>query len=489
MRVVTRLSLGSGLLLALLVAAIVLQVAATRRLARATTTLAGVTFRAASTSLELARRVDRIDEYTRKLFATGDADYAAKVAEAEAAASATLRGLTALELSGPERDALARLQEAWLDLPLAADPANLLAAVGRPPEGRPLEAALAAVEQVRSEVRSLLEANQAAIAGQVDRSAAAARRATRVSLAMMATAVALSVVVVLLTVRSISVPLRRLTEGTRAVARGALDTHLDADGDDELARLAGDFNAMVHRLDELDRLKRDFVSHVSHELKTPLAAMQETTRLLLEEAPGPLTAKQRRLLELTLQAARRLATMIRNLLDLSRLEAGTMDYDRRPWPLGDLVRPAVAELEAWAAERGVGLDVEIEEPAAVVHCDRDKVMQVVQNLVDNAVKFSPAGSRVAVRARLRAPAPDEPHQAEVAVADRGPGIAPQERGRVFERFRQLAGGRGRGGAGVGLGLAISRQIVEAHGGGIGIADNPGGGTVVRFSIPAGDDRG
>jgi len=295
-------------------------------------------------------------------------------------------------------------------------------------------------------------------------------------------AIVLAAVAVVLTVRSISVPLRRLTEVTRAVAGGALETRVEVEGNDEFARLADDFNAMVRRLDELDRLKRDFVSHVSHELKTPLAAMQETTRLLLDEAPGPLTAKQRRLLELTLQSARRLAAMIRNLLDLSRLEAGAMDYDRRPWTLEELVVPAAAELEAWARERGVGVEVRVEQPSGEVPCDRDRIVQVVQNLLDNAVKFSPSGSTVVVRARVVDEATDPPRRAEVAVADHGPGIPPEERRRAFERFRQLAGGRRRANAGVGLGLAICRQIVEAHGGEIVIADNPGGGTVVQFTL-------
>ena len=482
MRVVTRLSLGSGLLVGLLVAVIVVQSIEIRRLVAATSTLAGVTFETGSTSLELARQVDRLDEYTRKLFVTGDADYAGKAAEARDAAAATLARLAGLELSEGERAAVASLEQAWLDLPLAADPANLLAAVGRASQGEALERALAAIDAVRTRNQVVLEANQVAIARLVERSAAAGAAATRLSVLSTLAAIVLAAVAVVLTVRSISVPLRRLTEVTRAVAGGALESRVEVAGNDEFARLADDFNAMVRRLDELDRLKRDFVSHVSHELKTPLAAMQETTRLLLDEAPGPLTAKQRRLLELTLQSARRLAAMIRNLLDLSRLEAGAMDYDRKPWTLEELVVPAAAELEAWARERGVGVEVRVEQSSAEVRCDRDRIVQVVQNLLDNAVKFSLSGSTVVVRARVLDEAADPPRRAEVAVADHGPGIPPEERSRVFERFRQLAGGRRRANAGVGLGLAICREIVEAHGGEIVIADNPGGGTLVRFTL-------
>jgi two-component system sensor histidine kinase GlrK len=136
----------------------------------------------------------------------------------------------------------------------------------------------------------------------------------------------LSILVSLLIVRSISKPLANLTEGTRAIADGKFFYRLDTTRKDEFAQLAQDFNKMTLRLNELDELKKDFVSHVSHELKAPLASMQETIQIMLEEIPGPLTEKQKRLLALNLQSGTRLTSMISNLLDHSTAEAGVMVY-------------------------------------------------------------------------------------------------------------------------------------------------------------------
>ena len=152
-------------------------------------------------------------------------------------------------------------------------------------------------------------------------------------------------------VQSISRPLKQLTQGTRTIAEGKFFYRLDTTRHDEFAQLAKDFNTMTLRLDELDQMKKDFVSHVSHELKAPLASMQETIRLLLEQIPGPLNDKQRRLLELNLASGRRLSTMIGNLLDLSRFEAGVVQYELKSNDLIALVRTAAADLEPHAGEK------------------------------------------------------------------------------------------------------------------------------------------
>ena len=334
----------------------------------------------------------------------------------------------------------------------------------------------------------------------------AGQAAQRLSLIVAGLALLLAVLIVVLTVRSIKEPLQRLTEGTRTVARGTFTYQLDTSRGDEFAELAEDFNTMVRRLGELDRMKREFVSHVSHELKTPLVAMQETNRLLLDGPPGPLTERQRRLLELNLQGSRRLSAMISNLLDLARLEAGVMRYDVRQHELGALTRNAASELEAWAQERGVRFDLDVPDTTLPAHCDADRLSQVLVNLLDNAAKFSPRESAVTVRVRAEASLPPSMPRdlagsfaaagggrryAVLEIADHGPGIPDRNKRLVFEKFHQTEKGSKQASAGVGLGLAICREIVHAHAGEIWVADNHPMGCVFTVVLPLhrpGDER-
>src|SRR5262249_27544400 len=136
----------------------------------------------------------------------------------------------------------------------------------------------------------------------------------------------LGVIVFGLIVRSITVPLRRLTHGTRAIAKGQFWHRLPAHGHDEFAEVARDFNSMAERLGDLERMKKDFVSHVSHDLKAPLASIRQIMHLLLQEIPGALNGQQHDLIQLSYNSAERLAAMVGNLLDVARMEAGTMEY-------------------------------------------------------------------------------------------------------------------------------------------------------------------
>jgi len=313
-------------------------------------------------------------------------------------------------------------------------------------------------------------------------------------------ALAISVLVSLLIVRSISKPLAHLTEGTRAIADGKFFYRLDTTRNDEFAQLARDFNTMTLRLNELDELKKDFVSHVSHELKAPLASMRETIQLMLEEIPGPLTDKQRRLLELNLQSGTRLTSMITNLLDLSKTEAGVMEYELRCQDLVPLVRNSIAELEMQAQEKQIHINAALPGKPLPVECDSDRIVQVTLNLIGNAVKFSPRNSEVKVQVerieqipektperwrRLITSAGKDGYFGLVTVADCGPGITDSDKEKVFEKFHQIKQGKKIPGQGVGLGLSICRTIVQAHRGAIWVEDNPGGDSRFRVLLRSG----
>ena len=211
-------------------------------------------------------------------------------------------------------------------------------------------------------------------------------------------AIVIGGLVSLLLVRTINKSLLQLTQGTRVIAQGNFSHRIPADGRDEFAELARDFNAMSQRLGELDHMKRDFVSHVSHDLKAPLASIRQTAHLLLEEIPGSLNDQQKRLLRFSYNSAERLAAMVGNLLDVSRMEAGSMEYMMAPLDLVSLVRTVAEEFQVQSDEKQISIRIESKADSGVrLACDRDRLVQVIGNLFDNALKFSPCGSEIVAR--------------------------------------------------------------------------------------------
>ncbi len=500
MRVATKVATGSGLLTALLIGVLTYFVLVVGRLVAMNRDLTAVQFRTTTVALELLNQLDQLQEYARKFFVTRDTGYADLVSKTRDAFATGLDELETLAARGGAPAAVNRLRDEWRRFVFASVPPHDMAArLSATSDAELLEVLAAPLERLNQQTWAVLNTSRGGIAARVASAAAAGREAQRLSLGIAALALLVAALIVVLTVRSIQEPLRRLTEGTRTVARGTFSYQLEAPRGDEFAELADDFNTMVRRLGELDRMKKEFVSHVSHELRTPLVAMQETNRLLLDGLPGALTDRQRRLLELNLQGSHRLSAMISNLLDLARLEAGVMTYDMRPHDLGALVRSAASELEAWAHERGVSFVVEAPETPLPLECDAGRIVQVVVNLLDNASKFSPPDGVVTVRlqrtasvppetprdlARSLAASPEPGSYAILEIADLGPGVPDRDKRLVFERFRKAGTDGPSRKAGVGLGLAICREIVHAHGGAVWVGDNRPSGSVFTLTIPS-----
>ena len=254
---------------------------------------------------------------------------------------------------------------------------------------------------------------------------------------------------------------------------------------------------MLTRIVEVDQMKKNFISHVSHELKAPLASMQETTHLLLEGIPGTLTEKQRRLLDLNLQSGKRLAQMIGNMLDLSRLEAGVVDYEMQNADIADLVHNVVIELSAQAREKSLRMLTDIQREPLMVQCDPNRMVQLFTNLLENALRFSVKGGFVGVYVRSVRQLPRMPQIARgrlsavnstsgfalVGISDSGPGIDDANKEKIFHTFHQMKQGKKSLGESLGLGLAISRAVVEAHRGTIWVEDDPSGGAIFFVVLP------
>jgi signal transduction histidine kinase len=267
-------------------------------------------------------------------------------------------------------------------------------------------------------------------------------------------------------------------------------------------RLKKDNRSMRTRFIEIDQMKRNFISHVSHELKAPLASMQETTHLLLEQIPGPLTDKQRRLLDLNLQSGKRLAQMIGNILDLSRLEGGIVEYDMQPSDIADLIHSVVMELSPRAREKSLRILTDIQRDPLIIECDPNRMVQLFTNLLENAIRFSKKGGIIGIHVRTLREFPRMPKSAHaritgakpsdgfalVKISDSGPGIEDAHKEAVFHTFHQVKHGKKSHGESLGLGLAISRAVVEAHRGTIWVEDNPPGGAVFFVLLPGADKR-
>lgn len=233
----------------------------------------------------------------------------------------------------------------------------------------------------------------------------------------------------------------------------------------------------VTRLMRFDELKNDLVATVAHEFRTPLTSLRMAIHLCAEEVVGPLTDKQAELIGAAREECERLQSIVDDLLDLSRIQAGRMELRAQELPVRSFLADAVAPFQGTAAEAGIALEVVAAEDRFTASADPERAALVVTNLVGNAIRHTPRGGRVEVRAL------EAGDRVRFEVADTGEGIAPEHQERVFEKFFRVPGRRG---AGVGLGLYISREIVQAHGGEMGVTSAPGAGSTFWFTLPRAD---
>ncbi len=243
------------------------------------------------------------------------------------------------------------------------------------------------------------------------------------------------------------------------------------------AQLATQHAQLLHAYErqvEIDRVKDEFLSLVSHELRTPLAGILGHVRALLDGVAGD-RAEEEGFLRTVLKEGERLHRLVVDLLDLSKMEAGRIRYHFESIPVDDPIRWAISTVKASAAQKQVDVAI-VSGLGQAVRGDLDRLTQVVTNVLDNAIRFSPHGGRIEVSARTAG------GEVEVAIADRGPGIAPLDLPKVFDKFERIEPPPGHR-SGSGLGLAISSSIVQAHGGRMWVESVLGEGATFRFTIP------
>ncbi len=276
--------------------------------------------------------------------------------------------------------------------------------------------------------------------------------------------------------RSITKPLTILRDRTKEISKGVFDGDLNHPAPPEVEDLMVAFNSMCAKLKTVDKMKSDFFSSMSHELRTPLTSIKEGISLLKEGVGGTVTEKQKRLLAILSEESKRLIDLVNSLLDLSKMEAGMMTYAFEPGSIVPLIGRATTEITPLIEAKKIALQKKVDERLPVIRMDPEKILQVLRNLIGNAVKFTPEGGQVTVSARV------VNREVEVVVSDTGPGIAKKDLTTIFEKFQQASLTNPDRTKGTGLGLAIVRHVITAHGGRVWAESEPGHGSSFFFVL-------
>jgi two-component system, NtrC family, sensor histidine kinase GlrK len=279
---------------------------------------------------------------------------------------------------------------------------------------------------------------------------------------------------------SILRPLRRVKAQIRRIGQGQFGGTISLSVPQELRELVGQVNWMGEKLQKLDEMKSEFLANISHELRTPLTSIREGSQLLLDGIPGTLTKDQRETLTIISESSQRLNHLIGNLLDLSRMEADMVSYNFSPTDLNRLVVRSTEKVKFLAERKNIHLTLDLyQNKVRFYDLDGPRMEQVLENILSNAIKFSPEGTTVLIRSR-----PDNAGEGlQFSVSDTGPGIPEADLPHIFERFYQGKTQEGRVYVGSGIGLALAKRVVEAHGGKIWAESILGTGTALHFTIP------
>ncbi|MBP6469686.1 MAG: HAMP domain-containing protein [Chloroflexi bacterium] len=270
-------------------------------------------------------------------------------------------------------------------------------------------------------------------------------------------------------------PLQQLTAAAQKIAAGNLTQQVNVAPGDEIGDLALAFNQMTQRLARAETLRNQMTADIAHELRTPLTVIQGNIEAL-QDGVFPLTVDA---LDPILDKTLLLRRLVEDLRQLTLAETGQLSLDMQPTDLHALAAQSAEAFQSTAAERAISLVINSPDELPVVNADRQRMQQVFMNLLANALRYTPDGGAVTIRLALEA------GRVRVAVEDTGPGIPPEDRTNVFERFYRADQGRARAadGSGSGLGLAVVRSIVEAHGGQIGVESAPDQGAAFWFTLP------
>jgi signal transduction histidine kinase len=344
------------------------------------------------------------------------------------------------------------------------------------------------VERLSSNLKSLAadlaDGTRAEVDDLIERNASSFASSRALFIGVAAGAIVLALLLGLVLSWSLIGPIRNIDGRLASIASGDFSGRVEVDNRDELGALGANVNRMndelrrvYSELEAASQHKSEFLANMSHELRTPLNAIIGFSQVLRDEMVGSVNEKQAEYLDDIISSGNHLLSLINDVLDLSKVEAGQVELQMHPFSLREALERGVVMVRERATEEGVRVafaaDPEIDE----VDGDERRIKQVIFNLLSNAVKFTPAGGEVDVSAtRVNG-------EVRVSIADTGPGIALEDRERIFEEFQQSETGIGHR-EGTGLGLALSKRFVELHGGRIWLESEPGSGSTFTFALPS-----
>jgi two-component system sensor histidine kinase GlrK len=461
---------GFTLVIVPLVAALAYSAWSTERLAVQSRTAVFNASQAARASRSLVDRIGSIERLAQQLALLDDPELAVGYARVHRAFKQLAGEISQLPLDDAQGVALNRTVEHEQAL------YDLLTASPRPR----IEAAdiTARIDRLIESARDVLAINNRIVDREVERLRVKAEQVQRGLFVLVLLGTAVALVIALALTRYIARPIVEIDAAIRQLGGADFSRAIAVRGPEDLRYLGRRLDWLRRRLEEFETQKNRFLRHVSHELKTPLTALREGAELLHDQVAGPLAPPQRRVVSIMRDNSIKLQRLIEELLDYQRALHAAASLEVRTVVLHTLVGDAVREHEL--AARAKGLTLEVDAQAASLEADPDKLRSVVDNLISNAVKFTPVGGRIIVRARVAS------GEAMIEVLDSGPGVPLEERESIFNLFFR---GRNKADSGMkssGLGLAIARELVEAHGGHIAVvAAGEGGpqGGHFRVTLP------
>jgi len=448
-------------------------------------------FKARETERTLVNLLASMDGNRKKYFLLEKPEYGRMFREDSRSFRKQLSRLEELGLSEEEEPTFLELKEQFEDY-LHKDPFI----TGEDPSAIESVSDLP-LEEVRHLLGHLLELNQERMDLRITQMSRLEQRAFQVVFLGAMIALLAAGLLSFLLIRSITRPIDLLRKGTQEIAEGRFTHRVDFATTGELGDLADSFNEMAYQLKKLDDMKADFMALVSHELKTPLTSMKEAVGLMLEEAVGPISPKQKRLLLINAAGIEKLTGFVEDILNLTTMEGGLTPLYSTRFDMQSLLQGKLDTFRLLADKKQIRLSATYKpDPLPPIFADVKRLEQVLANLLNNAIFFTPPGGEVAFRvestlgkslpARVRENTKGESSKQwlKIEISDTGEGIPKEEWNRVFDKFYQIKKSSIQGsGTGLGLGLTIAKSIVEAHGGYIWVEDSSAGGTTFVVVLP------
>jgi two-component system sensor histidine kinase GlrK len=335
------------------------------------------------------------------------------------------------------------------------------------------------VDKISLALRTYLEIHEGMVTASVTESVQRYERAAAMTKHLSIGALLLGLGLAVVATYSILTPLHRLQKHIHEIGRGNFRVSVDVAAPSDLRDLVESVRSMGRKLQELDDMKADFLAYMTHELRSPMTAIHAGTQLLLTEIPGTLTQSQRHSLQLMENGSVRLIEMVSALLDLTKIEAGMMQYNITSTDIMTNVHVSIKKMRLLADQEKIRIEVEGPRASTLVLADGTRIQQVLDNLLSNALKFSDEGSTIHLKLE-----PDlQAKVMHISVSDTGSGISSESLPHIFEKFYVAPGPTKRKVPGSGIGLALAKKIVEAHGGRIWADSELGKGTTMRFVLP------